>query len=196
MIRILSPSSVVAASRLLRDSGFSVLGISTTALARSVCEDAIAGKGPVVLVAECEGEVRGIVTAIIDAPRYWKKFVMRHPIFACRVIARHMRRTKKSTGGSSAVDEEGDPAAFSVRWSESSPRVARVSLIAVSNCSRGRGLGIRLYETMFDYLRHKGVETVLAQIDSSNDASLRLHRRTGWTLGRQGARWQALRKLS
>ncbi|HEY0938808.1 MAG TPA: GNAT family N-acetyltransferase [Steroidobacter sp.] len=196
MIELLSPSTVDATARVLTDHGFSVFGISTTALTRSVCDDAVRENGPVALIARVGDEVRGVAVAIVDAPRYWKKFMFRHPLFACRVLGKRNKSSRNDAERLAAgVDAEGDAAAFAVNWNESSPHVARVSLIVVSSSSRGCGLGAEMYEAMFDHLRARGVVTVLARIGAANTASLQLHRKTGWTLGRRGARWQALKEL-
>lgn len=196
MIELLSPTTVDATVRALTDNGFSVFGISTPALTRSVCDDAIGENGPVVLIARVGDEVRGVAVAIVDAPRYWKRFIFRHPLFACRVLGKRIKPSRNAGLRLAAgVDAEGDAAAFAVNWNESAPHVARVSLVVVLSTSRGCGLGVKLYEAMFDHLRARGVATVLARIGAANTASLQLHRKTGWTLGRRGARWQALKEL-
>ncbi|MBN8280715.1 MAG: N-acetyltransferase [Gammaproteobacteria bacterium] len=45
---------------------------------------------------------------------------------------------------------------------------------------RGRGLGARLLAPLIDAARDRGLHSIIAVIDASNDASLRLHLRFGF----------------
>ena len=53
--------------------------------------------------------------------------------------------------------------------------------IALDVSCRGRGLGGRLYQRLFDDLANEPVHVVLAGIALPNDASVALHRRFGLT---------------
>lgn len=54
------------------------------------------------------------------------------------------------------------------------------SSIYVHEAARGRGLGLRLYEVLFEILRRQGFAEVIAGVTMPNDASLRLHERAGF----------------
>ena len=52
--------------------------------------------------------------------------------------------------------------------------------IYVAASHRGRGLGARLLEPLLDAARARGIHTIIAAIDASNEVSLRLHTRFGF----------------
>lgn len=52
--------------------------------------------------------------------------------------------------------------------------------IYVAAGHRGRGLGALLLEPLIDAARQRGLHTILAVIDASNEASIRLHARFGF----------------
>jgi phosphinothricin acetyltransferase len=68
--------------------------------------------------------------------------------------------------------------------------------IYVAEAHRGRGVGLALYDALFEALRAGGVHAVVAGITLPNEASVRLHERVGFTLvgvfrevGRKFDRW-------
>ena len=66
-----------------------------------------------------------------------------------------------------------------IQWSASEPRVL---FIGVHPAWRGKGIGKALYNAIFDEIRSRGRDRILARIALDNTASLRLHKETGWEL--------------
>jgi L-amino acid N-acyltransferase YncA len=80
-------------------------------------------------------------------------------------------------------------------WKRSDNSIARVQYIAVAEKVRGQGVGAALYERLMTELGDKGVRLVEASIAAHNSSSIRLHRRSGWTLYSDGRRVLAERRL-
>lgn len=53
--------------------------------------------------------------------------------------------------------------------------------IYVASNRRGRGIGAQLFPPLFEAAKNKGLHTLIAAIDASNEASLRLHARFGFS---------------
>jgi len=71
-----------------------------------------------------------------------------------------------------------------------------VCSVYVTSTARGRGIGTKLIEAMIIEARSRDLHTVLAAVDASNDASLRLHEKLGFCrvgtfqeVGRRGGLW-------
>lgn len=55
-----------------------------------------------------------------------------------------------------------------------------VDTLHVKEDARGRGVGTALLSALLDSARERGIHTVLARIESGNEASIRLHERFGF----------------
>ena len=71
-----------------------------------------------------------------------------------------------------------------------------VCSVYVTSTARGRGIGTKLIEAMIIEARSRDLHTMLAAVDASNDASLRLHEKLGFSrvgtfqeVGRRGGLW-------
>ncbi|MBX9881649.1 MAG: GNAT family N-acetyltransferase [Sphingomonas sp.] len=71
--------------------------------------------------------------------------------------------------------------------------------VHVTAAARGRGIGLALMEALIARARAQGLRVMVAGVDAGADASLRLHRRLGFTeagrligIGRKGGGWRDL----
>ncbi|AJY51002.1 arsinothricin resistance N-acetyltransferase ArsN1 family B [Halomonas sp. KO116] len=78
---------------------------------------------------------------------------------------------------------EGDTVmgyAYATKWKERSAyRFAVETSVYLSNQAHGRGLGAKLYETLFSKLKESGIQTVIGGITLPNPASVALHEKMG-----------------
>lgn len=78
---------------------------------------------------------------------------------------------------------EGDTVmgyAYATKWKERSAyRFAVEASVYLSNQAHGRGLGAKLYETLFSKLKESGIQTVIGGITLPNPASVALHEKMG-----------------
>lgn len=72
--------------------------------------------------------------------------------------------------------------AYATKWKERSAyRFSVEASVYLSYQKLGRGLGVRLYETIFTSLQAAGVHTVIGGIALPNPASVALHEKMGMT---------------
>ena len=190
MIAEITPGTLDGAAELLSKAGISVAGVGYPSLAKAICLDSIVDRGPVILVNQKGNAIQGVVLAIVNAPQYFKRFLVRHPRFACRLLILRFSRTKPVVNDDDLqTGEEGNQSAFDIDWDTSRNDVARIVFIAVDAGARKSGIATSLHSSLFENLRQRGIKTVLAQIGTTNHSSLELHRRTEWILGRRGGYW-------
>lgn len=80
-----------------------------------------------------------------------------------------------------AVEEGGVVGyAYATQWKERSAYRFSVEVsVYLSNLMQGRGLGAKLYETLFSKLNESGLHTVIGGITLPNPASVALHEKMG-----------------
>ena len=134
------------------------------------------------VVARREHHLAGI--ALVELNRGW---IRRRPLLALRmVIAKYRLKKASASPATKPVKHDPPPAmrfpsshAAPVRWTDSAPRVL---FIGVDPGWRGQGVGKLLYNAMFDQIRNRGNNWLLARIAADNLASIYLHKETGWVL--------------
>lgn len=92
-----------------------------------------------------------------------------------------------TSGGRYRLEVAVDPPGRVVGWATSSPFRPRAAYATTVEASvycrpelRGRGIGSRLYRSLFDALRDEDIERIVAGVTLPNDPSVRLHRRFGF----------------
>jgi len=107
--------------------------------------------------------------------------------FEEQAVARHeiISRIEKVTGASLpwfVAEDDGAVIgyAYATRWNtRSAYRHTVETSVYLSHTSVSKGWGTRLYETLFDTLRHKSIHVVIGGITLPNPASIALHEKFG-----------------
>lgn len=190
--RSLETGDISAVCDFLCKTNAAIDGIKSSMVYRAVCKDALLKRDAIVVVSFKDRELAGCTVALIDRKSYWWLFLLRHPLIAPYVvistIALKIRTAVASDKGltprSSYHDERisGDPSGKT--WAESSPSIAKIMHIAVTDTSRNAGIGKGLYEILFEILAGCGVRRVDANIALDNVPSIKLHLATGWHVER------------
>ena len=84
-----------------------------------------------------------------------------------------------------AVDDANDAVlgyCYAHRWREKSAyRLTLETTIYLDPAATGRGIGTRLMQELISRCRAMGIHTLVADITDENEASLRMHKRLGFT---------------
>ena len=174
--RLLRKEDVPAVCDLMECTDAFINGVKSWKLSRVLCTDAlIMNPKVVVVVSLTRGCVVGYVLVIIDNASYWRQFWLRHSVTAVRLFCRKVvnKLTRAAARCSSGH-----------AWKESSPSIAKVINIGVSEDCRGRGIGKGLYDYLFRVLAERGIRRVDANIRFDNLPSIRLHEAMGWVIER------------
>lgn len=190
-IQRIHPAFVRSSRRLLVRLAVAFAGVASPSLSEAICKESIRRGSPLILVVASRGDdVFGLAIAVRDHARFWKSFLVRHPLQALRVGWRRtgMARHEHGIGG-------GHHPALTPSWSDAGPEIAKVLFIGVAPEDRREGCGQRLYAELFRHLRESGATRIDARIDIDNHASIRLHEATGWSVWRDGSSAFATRRL-
>jgi GNAT superfamily N-acetyltransferase len=175
------------AVELMRQLRISVGGLEDPGLYRALS----ASSEICSLVARDGSQLAGI--ALVEISRRW---IWRHPFLLVRMLMARLRRNKGVSAGASFPENPAPPfPLFSsppLDWKDRKPRVL---FIGVHPDWRGKGIGKALYFSMFDAIRSRGYDCILARIALDNTASLYLHEETGWVLYEGGQAVLAIRNL-
>jgi len=134
----------------------------------------------------------GYVIAIRDPFKFWSGFALTHLLYMGPIII--MRKYKQfarlfipyfgSVKRKKANDRKNtsgqDLPEF--KWSLSTIKIARIFFIGVLPGFRGLGLGQAIYSFLAEVVKNEGCIKIEAHIDKGNDASLALHKKSGWQI--------------
>jgi ribosomal protein S18 acetylase RimI-like enzyme len=190
LCRSIAPADVAGARKLMRALEIVVAGTRAGSMYGAICRDAIRNRGAVVDVAAGGADLCGLVVAMIEWRRYWRRFALRRPLLAAAMC---LRRFRGACGAGPAAPQVHAPdfAALApylsqespgFRWEDSSPQIAKVLFVGVLPQYRGQGIAARLYRALFDELRQREVNCLHCRIACDNLASVRLHHRLGWQI--------------
>jgi hypothetical protein len=186
--RPLEKGDKAAVCGLLFQTGASIDGTRSPMVYRAVCNDALAGGNAVIIISSKDRDVVGCVLALIDRKVYWRLFLFRHPVTAFHVITSIMARkiravvnfSRQSAPRALHQDVRISEKPSGMTWQESSPFIAKIMHIAVTDTSRNMGIGKGLYDHLLNVLAGRGIKRVDANIALDNAPSIRLHLSTGW----------------
>jgi ribosomal protein S18 acetylase RimI-like enzyme len=193
--RRLEPQDIARLIPVMTATRGSIARATAPGILRAFCRDACQRRRPpclVIVIAEETPDLAGYVVAEIGGEEYWRAFARRHPLAAARILWKRARKRFHR-----AAQPVVQPAALPVEsppdrgWQDSGRHIARVQQIAVHPDYRGRGVAARLYAELFAALRPLGIARADANIDADNEASVALHRRTGWTVVARGTHYFA-----
>lgn len=186
----LGRGDVERAVALLTDLRVDIAGTQSAAVYRAVCRDAVAHRGSLAVLARCGGESAGIAIVLLHPHSYWRAFAKRRPMLALLVAARRLRSRsraakpehKEIASGGSAAGYGVAPGPPPLPWTHAEPGIARLLFIGVAARYRGMGVSGKLFGAIAAALAEQGARAVDASIGKANLASLKAHRRAGWTL--------------
>lgn len=173
-------------------------GCASSTVQRLMCREAGLRREVRCVVADDGGSLVGLVIAVNNPRRYWRRFAVRHPMAALLIL---MGRLRSKTG---PLDKE--PSDQSVRpllepepneyeWGAGGANVAGIQFIGVAAEARRGGIGAGLYQAFFKLVAGAGITRVDAHIEPWNLASVRLHRRMGYRVFNDGSGFYAVREL-
>ncbi len=94
------------AAQLLMQERISVASRMDPALYRAFIADALAGRGPHIMVVKACGRIVGWSIGVIDSRRYWISFLVKHPACGIKILAglflqkyRHHKETSTKLDG-------------------------------------------------------------------------------------------------
>ena len=184
--------------QLLSRMRVSFAGCANSTVQRLMCHEASARRDVRCVVADDDGALVGLVIAVINPRRYWRRFVVRHPIAALVILMSRLRSQTspldKEPGGQ-PVEPLVEPAPNEYKWSAGGAQAAAIQFIGVAAEARRGGIGSGLYETFFKLVSSAGITRVDAHIEPGNVASIRLHRRMGYRVFHDGSGFYAIREL-
>jgi ribosomal protein S18 acetylase RimI-like enzyme len=141
------------------------------ALARAYVQEGLSRPDRLlILIASAGPEVQGFLVVLRAPWDYWWGFLSRHPLLALRIGAHALRRAELT------ADE------IPSRWHADTSGFQRILMIAVSASCRRGGVGRSLYTELFA----RGQQNCMALVSPGNQASMALHRATGWSIDSSG----------
>jgi GNAT superfamily N-acetyltransferase len=189
---------------LMLQSGFPISGLVTRSIYSSLCKDALTCSDTQVAVAAIENRIVAFLLTITDWTRYWRRFMLRHPVPGLRIVKNRARRYGKHVDVWPQLLQSDREYVRSIisdspsgrSWSDSSPSIAKVVFVQVDPQFRGRRLGVGLYYFLMDYLASRGVTRIDAKVDLTNRRAMPLHVSVGYRLERTGNSLFATKDLS
>jgi hypothetical protein len=173
-----------------------IAGLHSEKLYDAICADALSDKRIVIVVAEKQSRLIGFNLTIIDRNRYWRLFIVKHPLFALQIaLHRFLRLLKVSPV--QKVTHSADPKDIRQyittipsgrSWKDSSPEIAKLVMTALLKEHRGKRISVGFGAYVLDVLAHHNVRRVDTKIDPHNIPSIRFTYGLGFTIERTGER--------
>lgn len=190
MIREADVEAVVA---LMERIGVHFAGSRARRVREAVARDGIAYPSEVVFALAVDGgNPCGLVIALVERARYWRKFTRRHPRAAVAIGAHRLARRVRRRFARGSVAGARDIAAVAAtrtafgdritapgreRWEDAGPGIAKVMYVAVDPAHRRGGVGAALYRWFFRALAAAGIPRCDAEVSEDNVGAATLHRR-------------------
>lgn len=218
VFRRVAPRDDSALLDLMRRTRVHFVGARNDSLYRAIISDSMGDRSRIVtVVAEVDGDLGAFIVAVLsDSRRYWRTFAYRHPLAAAAIVRHRVKKFRRRLGyrrrhrdayQSDAVlkprvelpaevaerlgrrpPEEGSP-----RPGESGQGIALVLFVMVAPEMRGRGLGVSLYECLFEELRRRGAHRCDCSFSSKDPAAIRMHCNYPFTIYRlPGGYWASM----
>jgi ribosomal protein S18 acetylase RimI-like enzyme len=195
-VQLISSTEVADTARALRELGLSIGGAVVPSAIDALCVEAVSRRdGVAIVVAVNDQGVVGAVVCIADPQRFWRYFLIRHPAIAVRLLLARSRHPRPSSVRGDGQREPQPPPESIIEGDHDAPSwntrgVPHILLIGVVDAARRLGVGRALYAALFAHVRDRWrANEILARIDASNTASIRLHQSTGWCFHRDGSGW-------
>jgi len=174
---------------LMMQERISLAGRVDPVLYRPFLEDALAERGPHIMVVKACGRIVGWSIGVIDSRRYWISFLGRHPATAIKVLAglflQRYRNHKAARANLTGLarprsDLERLPLADYDNWGKDGRHTARLIDTTVLPSFRGAGLGGNLQVHHLRVLRKLGIRKAEAYVRVDKSGWLQFNARSGF----------------
>lgn len=169
----------------LHRNGISIGQIDDKRFAKAFLQRGVAGDHLRVVLAILDRKVVGWTIGIRHSRIYWRRFLVLHPLWATRVLARRFW---------SIVEEFNLSRDLSTRLNEDAPLQSQMNAdldlqpseiathidITVLDEYRRQGIASKLEEMLADELRRSGVKLIKGVIAERNCKSKSFHEKRGW----------------
>lgn len=160
----------------------SVFRVRSKAMYEAICIDSFRRPEVLIAVAKVDGSLAGFVVNVLDWAKFTSSFPRRHPFLAPAIFSARFLNKSVPPSRDSSIGRFLGTVPNNAKWTDSSPKIAKVVCIGVGDTYQGRGIGPGLYRYMFELLAAKGVTRYDARLEYDNIASARLHQKTGWAM--------------
>jgi hypothetical protein len=176
-------------AQLLMQERISVAGRVDLALYRAFIRDALAGRGPHIMVVQACGSIVGWSIGVVDSRRYWTSFLARHPAAGIKILiglflrkyGQHKEARRELTVAEKCrIDPGTPPSANCDNWGKGGRRTARLIDTTVLPLFRGTGLGGRLQYHHLKELRKLGILRAEAYVRAEKTGWLLFNARSGF----------------
>jgi len=188
--RLLAEEDLLQLGRLMEKIKPEIAGLSATSLYSSLCRDGLSNENVVIVVAQDHLRLVGFNITVIDRKRYWRAFLLRHPVIGFRIV--HHRfiealRAKIKAGNPEAEIPEAihayiSPGSSTWSWQDSAPWIASIFITAVDGQYRGKHISEGIGKYLLKVLAERGVRRVVSIVDPDNIPSIRLSHSLGFRI--------------
>ena len=179
---------------LMKKSNIPFGGLYSDAIYKALYRRALVDDKIVFGVAEYENKLIGMVIALIDWNRFWRSFLLRHPVLAMHIFSNRIMDKLGFKEGKKDVDPEKLKdidqyltTSISDRcWKDSSPQIAKAIFIAVDPDYRGLKVGYQLNRFRDTVFIERGVKRYDGWVEMYRIPQLHLLHKTGFLIEKRG----------
>ena len=130
--RLLVEEDLLQVAKLMEKIKPEIAGLSATSLYSALCRDALSNENVVIVIAHDHQRLVGLNITVIDRKRYWRAFLLRHPVIGFRIVHHRFIRTlrAKIKAGNpepeipEAIHDYISPSSSTWSWQDSAPWIA------------------------------------------------------------------------
>jgi len=188
--RFLAEEDLLQLVRLMEKIKPEIAGLFATSLYSALCRDALLNENVVIIIAHDNRHLVGFNVTVIDRKRYWRSFLLKHPIIGFRIVHHRFIKTlrDKIKAGNpeseipEAIREYISPTSSTYSWGDSAPWIASIFITAVDSHYRGEHISEGIGRYLLKVLADRGVRRVVSIIDPGNIPSIRLSHSLGFRI--------------
>jgi RimJ/RimL family protein N-acetyltransferase len=173
-----------------------IAGLSATSLYSAICRDALSNESVVIVAAHDHQRLIGFNITVIDRKRYWRAFLLRHPVIGFRIahhrfiraLSAKIRVQNPAQEIPEAIHEYISPSSSTRSWQDSAPWIASIFITAVDSHYRGKGISEGIGKYLLKVLADRGVRCVVSIIDPDNIPSIRLSHSLGFKIEKSNSK--------
>jgi ribosomal protein S18 acetylase RimI-like enzyme len=195
-LSLIKEDDITEVCGLMKAANATFAKIQSPEIYAAICSDALQRDDVVLVVAKIDNTVAGYSLNVIDRRRYWRAYFFRYPVLAAKIannlllkqIKLFQRVKHQSTSLDHSLEKFLNIVPTKRSWKDSSPTIAKLLHICVSENARGRSIGLKLLFYAFKILKDRGVSRVdtMIRIDNNNISSIKMNRKAGWKFSKTG----------